>query len=194
MGMTHPPVSGELAVLADQYNAIEADARALVNGLSEERGTWRPAPDAWSVAECLDHLATANRVYLEAMRAPAARALAGGQTRRSPALPGIVGRWFIAWLEPPVKPRLKSKAPGKIRPREGPALADAFERFMTSHDETRAFLQRFSNIELARIPFPNPFIPGVRFSLATGVNVIAAHDRRHLWQAWNVRRAADQSR
>jgi hypothetical protein len=32
----------------------------------------------------------------------------------------------------------------------------------------------------------------VRFSLATGINVLAAHDRRHVWQAWNVRRAAER--
>ena len=31
----------------------------------------------------------------------------------------------------------------------------------------------------------------VRFSLATGLHVITAHQRRHLWQAWRVRRAAE---
>jgi hypothetical protein len=35
--------------------------------------------------------------------------------------------------------------------------------------------------------FVNPFIRGVRFSLATGLRVIAAHERRHLWRARNVR-------
>jgi hypothetical protein len=30
----------------------------------------------------------------------------------------------------------------------------------------------------------------VRFSLATGLHVLAAHERRHLWQAWRVREAA----
>jgi hypothetical protein len=32
-------------------------------------------------------------------------------------------------------------------------------------------------------------VRGIRFSLATGLHVIAAHDRRHLLQAWQVRRA-----
>ena len=40
----------------------------------------------------------------------------------------------------------------------------------------------------------NPFIRGIRFSLATGLHVIAAHERRHLWQAWNVCRAGEQAR
>jgi hypothetical protein len=40
------------------------------------------------------------------------------------------------------------------------------------------------------VRFPNPFIRGVRFSLATGLHVIASHERRHLWQVWRVRQAA----
>jgi hypothetical protein len=46
------------------------------------------------------------------------------------------------------------------------------------------------SFDLAGVGFPNPFVPGVRFSLATGLHVIAAHERRHLWQAWRVRQAA----
>jgi hypothetical protein len=37
------------------------------------------------------------------------------------------------------------------------------------------------------------FIRGIRFRLATGLHVTAAHDRRHLWQAWNVRNALHAS-
>jgi hypothetical protein len=189
--MVQSAVGAEIGSLFEQFDAIESDVRALVSGLSEAQGRWRPEPGGWSVAECLDHLATANRVYLAAMGPAAELALARGRMRRGPAVPGVIGRWFIAWLEPPVKPRLKSKAPSKIRPREGPPLGDAFERFIAAHNDTRAFLQRFSEIDLARVGFPNPLVPGIRFSLATGVHVLAAHDRRHLWQAWNVRRAAE---
>jgi len=191
MEMTPATTHADIASLYTQFDAIESDARALVSGLSEEQGRWRQTPEAWSVAECLDHLATANRVYIEAMTPNAESALKRGQMRRGPALPGIVGRWFVGSMEPPVKPRLKGKAPRIIRPRAEPALADAFGSFLKSNEETRAFLDRFKDIDLARIRFPNPFVRGVRFSLATGVNVIAAHDRRHLWQAWNVRRAAE---
>jgi len=132
MEMTSATIGEEINSLQRQYDAIEADARALVSGLSEEQGRWRPSPGAWSVAECLDHLATANRAYLGAMRPPAERGLARGQTRRGPALPGLVGGWFISWLEPPVKPRLRGKAPRVIRPRQEPPLADAFAAFVAS--------------------------------------------------------------
>lgn len=182
----------DIAALEDALNAAERDARALVTGLSRERGAWRAGADSWSVAECLDHLATANRVYLQAMQPPAERALAQGLQRRRPAVPGLIGGWFVRTLEPPVTRRSKTRAPRIIRPRVAPELDYAAGEFLKSHEEVRAFLQRFAGIDLAGVRFPNPFIRGIRFSLATGLHVIAAHERRHLWQAWGVRQAAER--
>lgn len=180
----------DIVELRRAYEAADQDARALLLGLNEARGTWRAAPGSWSVAECLDHLATANRVYLDAMQPPAERALAEGRHRRRPARPGLFGGWFVRSLEPPAKPLLKMRAPRKIRPRPSPPLSDAAERFLISQRDVIAFLERYAEIDLTGVPFPNPFIRGVRFSLATGLHVLAAHTRRHLWQAWRVRRAA----
>jgi hypothetical protein len=183
----------DLAALDEALNAAELDARSVTDGLGETLGTWRAQPGSWSVAECLDHLATANRVYLRAMEPAATRAQSMGRTRRGPARPGLIGGWFVNYLEPPVQPRLKSKAPSAIRPRSSPALADAMAMFLESQQEVRRFLRSYSAIDLNGVRFPNPFIPGVRFSLATGLHVITAHERRHLWQARRVREAAERS-
>jgi hypothetical protein len=183
----------ELAALDEAYAAAERDARKLVAGLSEAQGTWCREPSSWSVAECLDHLATANRVYLAAMRPPAEKALADGRSRYRPALPGMIGGWFVRTLEPPVKPRLKMKAPKKIRPRASPPLSDGMTAFLASQRDVRTFLRTYAGIDLPGVRFPNPFIRGVRFSLATGLHVIAAHERRHLLQGWSVRQAAEQA-
>jgi hypothetical protein len=184
----------DIAALAAAFEATERDARAVAVGLGEELGTWRADASAWSVAECLDHLATGNRVYLQAMTPAGEQALAQGRRRRRPAQPGLLGGWFVQSLEPPVKPLFRMKAPKKIRPRRGPSLVDASTQFLTSLDEVRAFLRQFAEIDLAGVTFPNPFIRGVRFSLATGLHVLAAHQRRHLWQASNVREAALRAR
>jgi hypothetical protein len=177
--------------LHEELLAAERDAQALVAGLSEEQGAWRPEPGSWSVAECLDHLATGNRVYLSAMREPAGRARARGRRRRGPARPGWLGALFVRTFEPP--PRWTLKAPRKIRPRQAPPLAEAFAGFVASHAEVRAFLLAHADLDLAGTLFPNPFLPGLRLSLATGIHVLAAHARRHLWQAWRVRRAMESA-
>src|SRR5690606_8288240 len=129
--------------------------------------------------------ATADRVYLEAMREPAERAKAAGRLRRRPAIPGFIGSLFVRSLEPTNTRKLK--APKKIRPREAPPLSDAATRFHESQDRVRAFLREYQGIDLAGVRFPNPFVPGIRFSLATGLHVITAHERRHLQQARRVR-------
>jgi len=177
--------------LENQLDAAERDAQALAAGLAEERGGWCAESGSWSVAECLDHLAIANRVYLEAMKEPAIRAREQGRFRRGPAAPGFVGRWFVRILEPPVKTPFRIKAPRTIEPRTAPPLANAFASFRTSQDEVRAFLRAYVDLDLAAVRFPNPFIRGIHFSLATGLHVITAHERRHLWQAWCVRRSAE---
>jgi DinB family protein len=183
----------DLQRLEEALDATERDARALVAGLTEARGAWREEAGSWSVAECLDHLGTANRVYLDAMQRPATRARSDRRERRGPAQPGLVGGWFVKFLEPPVKARFKTTAPRTIRPRTAPALTDAMTAFLASQDEVRTFLRTYADIDLTGVRFPNPFIRGVRFSLATGLHVIAAHERRHLWQAWRVRQAAERS-
>lgn len=184
----------DIRALEDALNAAEQDARALVSELTAAQGTWRAEPGSWSVAECLDHLATSNRVYLSGMQPAAERGRAAGRRRRGPARPGVIGGWFVRTLEPPVKSRFfRMKAPKSIRPRTSPALGDAADQFFASQDEVRAFLRQNADIDLVGVRFVNPFIRGVRFSLATGFHVIAAHERRHLWQAWRVRQAAERS-
>lgn len=186
MAQNLPP---ELDALDQVLTANGHDARALAAGLSETDALWRPDPTSWNVAECIDHLATANRVYLVAMEPPAARALADRRLRRRPALPGVIGGWFVRTLEPSDRTR-KTTAPKKIRPRTSPALSDALAAFLTSHEDARRFLQKYADIDLASVRFPNPFVRGIRFSLATGLHVIAVHERRHLKQGWRVRQAA----
>jgi DinB superfamily len=176
----------DIKALDAGLEAQEREAERLVAGLTEADGAWRPAADAWSVAECLDHLATANRVYLTAMRQPAIGARVGWRMRKRPALPGFFGGMFARSLEPPPGRMSKVRAPGKIKPRTAPPLSDASAAFMASLRDARAFLREFAEIDLAGVTFPNPFITVLRFSLATGLHVIVAHNKRHLWQAWRV--------
>lgn len=181
----------ELEKLRQELDAAEADAAALVQGLDAAAGAWRREPGSWSIAECLDHLATANRVYLRVMQPAADRARERGRLRRGPARPGVLGRLFVSWMEPPVRPRLRGTSPRLIRPREQPPLEDAYADFLQQQEQVRAFIEKYADLDLAGVTFPNPFVGGLRWSLATGLHVITSHERRHLWQAWNVRRALE---
>jgi DinB superfamily len=186
-------VPADIRELQGQLEAAERDAEALVAGLSQEQGTRRPEAGSWSVSECLDHLATGNRVYLRAMQEPANRARTRGRLRWRPAKPGLVGRLVVSTFEPPPRWWSRRKSPRSIRPRSEPPLAETFASFVASQADFQAFLRVNADLDLAGIRFPNPFIRGIRFSLATGLHLIAAHERRHLWQAWRVRRTIERA-
>ena len=105
-------VPDDIQRLDDELDAAERDADALVAGVSEAVGTWRAEPGSWSMAECLDHLATANRVYVEAMQDAATRGRTRNKLRKGPAKPGLVGGWFVGWLA--VETLQRKRAAGRI--------------------------------------------------------------------------------
>jgi hypothetical protein len=173
----------DIAELENQMAAVEASIQAFTSGLSEAQATTQPPDNSWSVAGCLDHLARTNRAYLANMLTAATSAREKRKMRRSPAKPSALGRFFVSLLEPPVKPGRKIKAPATIHPPATVTLAEASASFRESQQEIRTFLHANADLDLARVTFRNPFIPGIRFSLATGICNLLAHERRHLWQA-----------
>ena len=175
----------DIRALEQQLIAITADADKLLDGLSEQHGTRRPGPKSWSIAECFDHLAKTNNVYLRAMKYPAEKARREKRLRKGPATPGIVGTLFAKTLEPP--PGFGFPAPGSIKPGAGLTLQQSVSAFRESHERLRLFLIEHADLDLANIEFSNP-LPFSSFTLAAAFHVLAAHERRHLWQSWNIRR------
>jgi hypothetical protein len=179
----------DIQALVNQLDCADRDAQELISGLTQEQAAWQPAPGSWSIVECLDHLGLTNHIYIEAMQQAATRARTQGKMRRGPTRPGLGGALFARLVEPPIRPRFRLKAPESIQPRTVPAIAVALAGFLASQQEVRNFLLSNADLDLARIRFAHPFIPGPRFSLASGLSIILAHDRRHLWQARRVRNA-----
>jgi hypothetical protein len=61
---------------------------------------------------------------------------------------------------------------------------------LRSNDSARELIRRASAYDVNRIRFANPFVPLVRFTVGTGVEVIWKHQRRHLAQAERILKSA----
>jgi hypothetical protein len=66
---------------------------------------------------------------------------------------------------------------------------EALQVFLDSHAPVRRVLEFWDRVNFNRVRFKNPFVPLIRFTVGTGLMVINAHDRRHLWQAERVQQA-----
>jgi hypothetical protein len=178
----------DLQILTGAMNAADAAADAVASRVTEEEFFWQPdGGRRWSIGLCLDHLAVANTVYGAAIRGAVEAARARGWSRTGPGAPGFFGRRFIQSLEPPV--RLRTSAPGTIKPRPVTSRDTILRAYHEAHDEVRRLIADAATIDTNRATFRNPFLPLINVRVSTGFNVIAAHDRRHLWQAEQVERA-----
>jgi hypothetical protein len=177
----------DLQTLTDAMNAADAAADAIAFRVTEEEFFWQPDQGhRWSIGLCLDHLAVANTVYGAAIRGAVEAARAHGWNRTGPGTPGFFGRKFIESLEPPVKRR--TSAPAKIKPRPVTSRDAIMHAYHQAHDEVRSLIAEAATLDTNRATFRNPFLPLIKVRVSTGFNVIAAHDRRHLWQAEQVER------
>jgi len=176
MGMALPAWPARLIA---ELDAADERAEELVSGLNPEQLNWQPRPGAWSVGQCLEHLCISNEVYVPAISA----SLVGKPVSTVQDITvGWFGRWFIrSYIEP--SPQTKqARAPKKIAPRARvePSVLD---RFLRSNQAARELLRQASDHDVNCIRFRNPFIPLLRFTVGTGLEIIPRHERRHLLQA-----------
>lgn len=180
----------DLQDVLDQFEATDRAADTLNAGLSDRQFHWQPeGGKRWSIAQCLEHLTAINTVYSEGMRQAVDEARRRGWTRRGPLAPGPFGRFFIRSQEPPVKRRFKT--PGKVRPGSTVARDEVMRRYHAAHEVLRQIVRDAAAIDANRATYPNPFLKVLRVKVATGLLVLPAHDRRHLWQAEQVKAHAD---
>ena len=183
-----PSLPDDLQQILTQIDELDRAADTLVTPLSDEQFHWQPDQGrAWSIALCIEHLATANRVYAEPMRAAMDAARSKNLKRKGPIKSTVFGRMFASSMEPPVKRRMK--APAKILPPSNGTRTDILKRYHEAHANIRQMILESADIDANRATFTNPFISLVRVRVGTAFHIIAAHDRRHLWQAEQVLKA-----
>ena len=173
--------------LISELDTADQRARELASGLTPLQLNWRPSQDAWSVGQCLEHLLMTSEVYLPAITASLA---ARPRLPVRDITPGWFGRWFIRNYIEPSSESKRARAPKKIAPgaRVDPHILDLF---VASNQAARELVRRASDYDVNRIRFKNPFIPVLRFTVGTGLEIVSKHQLRHLLQAERVKQAAD---
>ena len=174
--------------IAADLNAADAHASALLKGLTNAQLNWKPRAEVWSVGQCLEHLCKSNEVYAP----PLLDALHGHPTGPVEEItPGWFGRWFMrSYIEPTTQVK-RARAPGKITPTASRIDQSILDRFLASNARIRDIVSRAREFDVNRVRFRNPFIPVIRFTVGTGIQLIARHNHRHLLQADRLKQRPD---
>ena len=170
-----------------QFEDASRQARAVVEGLSEEEMTHRPQPGRWSVAECLVHLSLTSRAYLPILSSAldgARQQRLFGDGRFKMDIKGRLLKWII---EPP--PKFRVRAPENFQPLEVGSPQEVLPTFLALQEQLEASVEQSAGLALDKVKITSPFDRRVRYNLLSCFNLLAAHERRHLWQAEQVRKS-----
>jgi hypothetical protein len=182
--------TGPLALTAEiedfkkQFEQLAADADGLVAPLTDTQFNWHPAPNAWSIAQCIDHLNVTARLYLPMLDEGIADAIRRGLYSHGPFTYNWLNRWIARSQEPPYK--IKTKAPKAFLPppsRPRNEVMSAFRAYQVQYVDR---LRQANGLDLARARVASPVLSWIRLPLGTSFAFTTAHERRHLWQARRI--------
>jgi hypothetical protein len=177
----------QLASLLDQIQKVTRDAEKLVLGHTKVDLSARREPGSWSAAECFDHLAQTTGAFLPGIADAVASApnLATNRALRT----GTLAQLFVRNLEPPYRFRLKVLA--QLAPRRQD-FAAAWDSFMESQTQLSATIRSAAGLAIDKVKVKSPVYARISYNVYGAFRILAAHERRHLWQAEQILRSLDQ--
>ena len=178
----------DIAMLVIEIEANLSHAESITHGLTREQFQWRPEPNRWSIGECFAHLNVTNGFTLGALETGIARGR--GKKGEGPFQYGFLTRKFIASQEPPAKK--KFSAPKVLLPPAAIDLVATLAEYRRISGELKRLTRESDGLHLARVKIEMPALPAVlrafvKIPLGGQLLLTTTHDRRHLWQAEQVR-------
>lgn len=175
-----------LQTIVAETGKVSDEAQRLTAGLSDAQMNWKPAPDSWSIAQCLEHLAVTGEKWVPYLTA----AITSGRERwptsaAVPYLPSRIGGWLIRQVVPEAK--RKVPAPKVFRPSEAGTIHDALNRFLQRQEAFLRFVRAADGLDYNKTRLRSPVTPLMRYSLADAFVVAVVHCQRHLAQAKRVK-------
>jgi hypothetical protein len=177
----------QLESVAEEFARVRARFAALESRLRDDEWTARPAPEEWSVAECIAHLNLSAAAMLPRMRQAFAEARdlppIGSRAYRGK----LFGRILAAMVGPvPVvlgfrMGRTRTAAP--FVPTADLPRAQVASEFRHWNTEEVSLVRDAEGLQVDRTTLESPFVAGARYDGYSALWILARHEHRHLEQA-----------
>jgi DinB family protein len=176
----------DIAGWLETAHSVEADLHQLATALTEAQFHAPPRDGGWSVGYCIEHLVLTGHAFLPKWDAALNQA-GRSECRLQAAYPYLWWqRTILRYTEDPSK--LKSKTSPSFVPYSRHSIEETVGRFLSMHQE---FVRRVTcsrGLDLKRTKVQSPFVSWLKYALGFSFDLVLAHERRHLCQAWQVRR------
>ena len=177
-------ISEDLSGLVSAANAITDQTLACFGDINAQQLKWKPGADQWSVAQCFDHLVTANEAFF-----PIFEKVLSGEKKTTfweslPWLPALWGRVVIKSVAPETTRKLK--APKIFHPSSSGIDVAIIHRFIDQQHHVIRYMKATEDLDLEKIKISSPVTHFITYSLMDAYRIIITHEKRHLLQAMRV--------
>jgi hypothetical protein len=175
----------EIRDAIEQLRDASTRAEKLFSELSPEQLSLRTSPQTWSIAEHVAHLTLTSKAYDplfdEALQRARREKLTGGDYSME-MMPRLL-KWY---LEPPYRSRMKT-TPAFVPAAPARPAREVIAEFLEHQEKLLAYFREASNWDLSKLKINSPFAKQVKYNLFSAIQLILAHERRHLWAAEQIR-------
>jgi hypothetical protein len=173
--------ASQLSCLSQQFRDVTDQASKLLSLRSEQELSRRPQPDSWSVAECIDHVALTTRTFCPEMWA--AIATAPKLDSRRALRTSRLTRLLIRALEPPY--RLRHRVLACLVPQTHD-FSLAWSGFLDSQAQLANLIHSCTGLAIDQVRIQSPACTQVSYTVYGALGILAAHQRRHMWQVERI--------
>src|SRR5277367_1284797 len=174
----------QLSNLLEEVHRATREASKLFLGRSADdlTNTWESS--SWSVTQCLDHLARTSLSFLPAISL--AVAMAPELNTNRPLRTGTIAWLLIRKLEPPY--HLRYKVIPQLAPQETDFEA-GWSNFKRSQAQLLEAVRSAAGLAIDKVGVQCPVYARLNYNVYGALRLLAAHERRHLWQMRQILRA-----
>lgn len=172
--------------LEKQFEELKTSVNNLTEDLSEEQFNTKPAPDRWSVAECISHLNVTWNLYKNLIADAVAKNQNLSFKNPDDFQPRFIMKKFTEMMEPPYKFKMKTFA--QFVSNEKLSKQETINKFNEGIEEAVKFINTGENVDIKKTIIVSPVSKFIKYQLGELFPFLAAHARRHIWQAENVKK------
>ncbi len=178
-----------ITAMLNKGKEAKEKARLAFSDISGPQLNWKPAPEKWSIAQCLDHLVVSDSSYFPEFEKITAGTYHMKFWEKYSPFTGIMGRIMKDRLQE--QPKVKMKAPKKIHPSSSEIDTGIIERYHKNLDRFLGFISNCRSIDLDKTIISSPITSVVTYSLRDAIQFLIQHEHRHINQAIRVKATAN---
>jgi hypothetical protein len=178
-------IANDVATHVADFRSAKQYALAFQSSWPSEILLQRPSANSWAPIECYDHLVVVGHLYLTRIRAEYAQ-----HRSDHSAEPPFHHRWYmtkiIQLMEPPYRFTMNTPRGFDPRPLSELQVEDVIQQYITLQDTWIDLLRQHREVPLDKLKISSPVSSLIRMNLSEAYAFVAAHQRRHMWQADQV--------